>query len=486
MTTLRFAKDAPALLRGADTLLVLASRAAFQNARFAKGLPVGLRAAVKAAAAGVAPGDGGATRATLVDGKPGRLIVGVLPDAVSRHNCPARAEAVRTVTRAAGIAGERAAAVLCVLDRAEHQVPVVNAVGRALPLFSRKSGQKRSRTVRLAAVTRSGEPVTIDKTTQVTVDAARQAARLVDTPPTEMHPGAMAKEARAMLRGVDHVRVTELAGAKLLDAGLGGVWGVGRCAVESPRLLVATYAPPRASGAPVALVGKGVTYDTGGLHLKGRGGMEGMKGDMGGSAATLGAFRVLAERGVRRKLYLVLALAENAIGPQAYKPDDILTMHSGKTVEINNTDAEGRLLLADGVSWAVRKLGAEIVLDAATLTGAQLVATGLVHAAVVSNDAALEQLMGDAGRASGDLVHPLPFAPELYKKEFRSPIADMRNSVKNRGNAQSSCAAQFIWWHIEDTDARWVHVDLAGPAWREDRGTGFGVALLAEAVRRLK
>ena len=135
-------------------------------------------------------------------------------------------------------------------------------------------------------------------------------------------------------------------------------------------------------------------------------------------------------------------------------------------------------------SWDVElELGAGVILDAATLTGAQLVATGLNHAAIVSNDEELEGLAVRSGRAVGDLVHPLPFAPEFYQAEFRSPIADMRNSVKNRSNAQSSCAAQFIYSHLEGTDVRWLHVDLAGPAYREDRGTGYGVALLAEVAR---
>ena len=210
-----------------------------------------------------------------------------------------------------------------------------------------------------------------------------------------------------------------------------------------------------------------------------------MKCDMGGSAATLGAFKILATTGCKHKLSLVLCLAENAIGPTAYKPDDILTMHSGKTVEINNTDAEGRLVLADGVSYAARVLDADTILDAATLTGAQAVATGNLHASIFSNTKKLEKIVVDAGFASGDLAHPLMFAPEFYKREFRSTIADMRNSVRNRGNAQASCAAQFIYWHIEDTKVAWCHVDLAAPAFIADRGTGYGTALLSETVRRL-
>ena len=199
----------------------------------------------------------------------------------------------------------------------------------------------------------------------------------------------------------------------------------------------------------------------------------------------LGAFAVLARHKVPGRLSLLLCLAENAIGPHAYKPDDVLTLHSGKTVEINNTDAEGRLLLADGCSYAARVLGADVVLDAATLTGAQGVATGDLHAAVVSNDEAVEAALLAAGRASGDLCWPLPFAPEFYRSEFQSPIADMRNSVKNRNNAQASCAGEFVHWHLDGTNARWGHVDLAFPAFRGDRGTGFGVALFVETVRRL-
>jgi probable aminopeptidase NPEPL1 len=194
---------------------------------------------------------------------------------------------------------------------------------------------------------------------------------------------------------------------------------------------------------------------------------------------------VLAANGCRQRLSLLLCMAENAVGPAAYKPDDILRMHSGKTVEVNNTDAEGRLVLADGVSYAARVLGCQVIINAATLTGAQLVSTGLLHAAIVCNDEALEQLVIGAGKHSGDLVHPLPFAPEFYKQEFESSVADMCNSVKNRSNAQSACAAQFVYWHIDDQPVQWCHIDLAGPSFPKNRGTGFGVALISEAVRRL-
>lgn len=250
-------------------------------------------------------------------------------------------------------------------------------------------------------------------------------------------------------------------------------------------MVVATYTPAEPSGRHIALVGKGVTYDTGGLNLKISGSMSNMKCDMGGSAAVLGAFRVLAEHGCPHRVSLLMMLAENAIGPLAYKPDDIIHMHSGKTVEINNTDAEGRLLLGDGVSYAARVLECDTVFDAATLTGAQMVTTGKVHGAVFCNDDDLEALVIEAAYRSGDVAHPMLFAPELFKQEFKSKVADFCNSVRNRMNAQSSCAGQFVYWHIADTKAKWCQVDLAGPAFPDGRGTGYGVALLADAIMHL-
>ncbi|MGB3967402.1 MAG: M17 family metallopeptidase, partial [Planctomycetota bacterium] len=399
------------------------------------------------------------------------------------HSAPSRAEGIRKVVAGAGLGGPKPAAILVVLDEPDHALAAINAIARALPLFLRKEKAKPGATLAIRCVLTTGASVTIGADIRDVVTQARHAALLVDTPPTELDPQALAAAAKKLLRTRRGVRVREIVGDALLRAKLGGIHAVGRCARSAPRLLVAQTGP--ATGPHVALVGKGVTFDTGGLHIKARGAMETMKGDMGGAAAVLGAFAVLAAARPRHRLSLLLCLAENAIGPTAYKPDDILTLHSGKTVEINNTDAEGRLLLADGCSYAARELGASIVIDAATLTGAQGIATGDLHAAVVSNDEAVERALLDAGRATGDLCWPLPFAPEFYRSEFNSPIADMRNSVKNRSNAQSSCAAEFVHWHLDGTKVRWGHVDLAFPAFRNDRGTGFGVALLVAAVRAL-
>jgi probable aminopeptidase NPEPL1 len=488
VTTLNYARDAKALRKGAHELLLIGPAHLLE----AKGKPrplLGRRldALVRDLASDLDPGDRGAVATTLGTDGLRWLHVAALPERLSRYNSPARADSIRHVVSQAGLGLKGKIAVLLLLDDPAHALAAVNAVSRALPAYSAKSKPSSLR-VQLLAVDAHGREVAIDKPTRQIVHMARTAAELVDTPPSELDPAALAARVRELTSELPGVELEELVGPALAEHGLWGILRVGQAAHSAPRMLVATWDPGDAA-THVALVGKGVTFDTGGLHIKARGAMEGMKADMGGAAAVLGAFVALVTGGCPHRLSLVLCLAENAVASTSYKPDDILRMHSGKTVEINNTDAEGRLLLADGVSWAARRLEADVVIDAATLTGAQLIATGLVHAAIISNDEALEQLAVTTGRACGDLCHPLPFAPELYRQEFSSPVADLRNSVANRNNAQTSCAAQFIYEHLVDAprakSRRWCHIDLAGPAFPKERGTGYGVALIAELVRAL-
>jgi len=476
-----------AAIRDASSLLVIGSHSTFESKTLSKVVGPELARFLAELAKDTKPGDNGGVGSTLTSSTPRKLMLGVLPERISRYNAEARPEAVHRVVSASGIARAKGrAGIFVVLDKDAHLLPVLNAIGRACPLFTRESKRDEESELAVVFANRKGAILPVDAQAMSTMMNAQNAARLVDTPPSELNTEALAGEARRALDGLKSVKITEYVGDDLLEHGLRGIYSVGKAADVPPRILIAQYKPSKAQGPHIALVGKGITFDTGGLHIKARGFMEGMKSDMGGAAAVLMAFRTLVEAKVPRRITLVLCVAENAVGPKAYKPDDILTMHSGKTVEINNTDAEGRMLLADGVSYAARVLGAEVILDAATLTGAQPMSTGMIHAAVMSNDARLEKLLVDAGQKSGDLCHPLPFAPEFFQAEFKSPIADMRNSAKNRSNAQSSCAGQFIFSHVEDTGVRWAHVDLAGPAYRADRGTGYGVALLAEAVRGLK
>lgn len=489
MPKLAYPKDPTALGNASQHMVVLAPAAACRPATLRRVLEPETAKLVASLAAEGGPGLRGALRTTRVQnpGKgPQRITLALLPDKVSRHNPASRSALVHPLIRQLRLSATGKSGVLAIVDRGEHALPVLLNAARGLPGMSLRKGAKDNGTVNLLAVNRKGETISADKRLKEVLAASREAARLVDAPPSNMHPRQLCAEAKRMLKGIPNVRISEIRGTALLEKGLGGIHGVGRAAVEAPRMLIADYKPARTRGPHVALVGKGITYDTGGLHVKPRGGMEGMKADMGGSAAVLGAFRTLAATKHPGRVTLLLCAAENAIGPESYKPDDVLTLHSGLTVEINNTDAEGRLLLADGVSYAARILKAPFVLDAATLTGAQLIATGRTHGAVVSNDERLEKALVAAGAASGDPVHPLPFAPELYRKEFASPIADMRNSVKDRANAQSSCAAEFVHWHLDGAEGvQWGHIDLAGPATSGDCGTGYGVALIAETVRSL-
>ena len=429
---------------------------------------------------------------TSSGGKARKLVCVALPSVCSRHNCEAQPHAVSTLL--GGMLGSTSATVLLVIP-AEHALATACAVARAVPVFSLKSSSsdKASETaasekavITAAVVTETGAPsVTagVLSTIQAAADGVRFASRLVDTPPEEMSTTALRQEARTVADSLKGVTYTEIVGTQLRDGGFGGLWGVGRAAVEPPALVILSYTPPAGVLDPslpgIALVGKGIVYDTGGLSLKVGGTMPGMKCDMGGAAGVLAAFQAAVQCGVSRPLHCLLCIAENAIGQGAFRNDDVLRIFSGRTVEVNNTDAEGRLVLGDGVAYASQKLDVGIIVDMATLTGAQLVATGKRHAAIVANTDELEAAAIRAGKASGDLVHPLPFAPEFYRGEFASKVADMKNSVKDRSNAQSSCAANFVAEHLsKDWKGGWLHIDMAGPAWINERGTGYGVGLL--------
>ncbi|XP_078738108.1 putative aminopeptidase NPEPL1 isoform X2 [Lampetra fluviatilis] len=308
-------------------------------------------------------------------------------------------------------------------------------------------------------------------------EGVRLAARIVDMPCSEMNTDHFLEEIAVVGKELG-LTPTVIRGEELKERGFGGIYGVGKAACNPPALAVLSHKPEGATQT-IAWVGKGIVYDTGGLSMKGKTAMPGMKRDCGGAAAVLGAFRAAVKQGFCENLHAVFCLAENAVGPNATRPDDIHRLYSGKTVEINNTDAEGRLVLSDGVVFASRDLEADIILDMATLTGAQGIATGKHHAAVLTNRAEWELACCVAGRRSGDLAHPLVYCPELHFSEFSSSVADMKNSVADRGNAQSSCAGLFIAAHLGfDWPGVWVHVDIASPVHVGERATGFGVALL--------
>ena len=494
MTDIHFAGSVGDALKGAEIVVVLAPKKALGDGWHRKVLGTPWAAALDRPAEDAKPGDLGGLAGTYgPDGAPRRLLVAALPDKVSRHNSPSRAESIRHCVDQAKVGG-KVAAVVIHIDDASHYIPAAIAVARCLPLFDattkkpengKKPAKAKKACVTVVVATADGKVIAPPADAALTADTLRLVSRLVDTPTQEMKTSDFERQARAAVKGIKGVKVSCIVGDDLLKHGMGGIHGVGRTATVAPRLLVLEYTPPKKAKKTVALVGKGIVYDTGGLNLKISGSMENMKCDMGGAAAVLGAFVVLAKTGCSHRVVALACLAENAIGPDSYRSDDILRMHSGKTVEINNTDAEGRLVLADGVSYAGRDLAADVIIDIATLTGAALICTGNAVSCTVSNRESLEKLSVECGRATGDLTFPLLWMPEFHKQEFASKVADMRNSVKDRMNAQSSAAAVFIHNHIEDLDRPWLHLDIAGPAFRSGRGTGHGMALMTEIVRRI-
>ena len=483
-TTFRLIK-LPNAWNTAPALVVIGRKERLASDKVVAQLPEAVRALWGDMLEALRPGDKGVSTTTWIpaDGATTRVVAGALPEPCSRHNSPARPHALADLLSRA-VPGAVDAHVVLLLDDRSHALASVGAAARAFPLYTHKGerGTEREVSVSLAAEDLKGiDPGRLGL--EHAAEGVRLAARLVDMPTSELHTDAFVAEASAAAAALGKVEIHVIQGGDLRDRGFGGLWGVGRAATHLPALVHLSHTPKRAKRT-VAWVGKGIVYDTGGLSLKTKGGMPGMKRDMAGAAAVLGAFQAAVRMRLPIRLHAILCLAENSVGPESTRPDDILTMYSGRTVEVNNTDAEGRLVLADGVAYAAREVKPDVIVDIATLTGAQLIATGRRHAAILCNDADLERAAVEAGRASGDLCHPLPWAPEFWRAEFKSKVADMKNSVKDRMNAQSSCAAWFVNSHLKDYDGQWLHVDMAGPACSEGVATGYGVALLLELFGR--
>ena len=487
MARFDWTQDNATLLTDAQTLVVIARKADLTDGWPVAGLNDAIRTTVTRLAADLKPGAGAAGTTLLPEGAgPKTLVVIALFDKVSRHLSDTRAYEIYQSLKGLARPDAGKVAIIAGLGDAAHALGTNLGIARSYSLYSRKSGNKNAQgnvTVQLRL--KSGA-LAIDPVWAYAVDAVRNSQRLVDMPTMELDTAVFEAEARKAVDGVAHVTVSSIVGDALLENGLRGLHAVGRTAMVAPRIVVLEYNPPGATDAPVALIGKGLVYDTGGLSLKIVGDrMLTMKCDMGGAAAVLGAFTLLAKAGVKKRIVAALAMAENAIGPDSYRPDDIIEMHSGKTMEVNNTDAEGRIALADAASYIARKYGPKILIDAATLTGAQLIATGKWHAAIVSNDGALEDQVVAAGLATGDHCMPILFSPELHLGEFKSNVADLRNSVADRNNASSSASGLWVYLHIDDLDIRWAHIDLAGPAFLDNRGSGYGVGLIYGLVASL-
>jgi leucyl aminopeptidase len=299
---------------------------------------------------------------------------------------------------------------------------------------------------------------------EIVARAVSLARDLVNTPPSHLRPNDLADVARTECEKAG-LAVEVLDEKALKKGGYGGILGVGAGSSSPPRLVHISY---RGGGRKVALVGKGITFDSGGLSLKPAASMEEMKMDMGGAAAVLATVLAAAELALPVDLEAWVPMAENMPSGTAIRPSDVLTMHSGLRVEVNNTDAEGRLILADALSRASQD-GPEVMLDVATLTGAQLVALGARTTAVMSNDDGLRADVVDAATEAGEGSWGMPMPPEL-RKGLDSEIADMVNTGPREGGMLT--AGLFLKEFVGE-GIRWAHLDIAGPAYNSGEAYGY-------------
>ncbi len=302
---------------------------------------------------------------------------------------------------------------------------------------------------------------------------------LANEPGNHMTPTILAERAKKMAQEVG-LKFEVFGGDKIQELKMGAFWGVAQGSDEPPALIILRYEPAGAPEKPVlGLVGKAVTFDSGGISIKPADGMEKMKYDMAGGAAMLGAMRAIALLKPKIKITALICATENMPSGKAQKPGDIQTAMSGKTIEIINTDAEGRLVLADGLCYA-RQLGCTHLIDAATLTGAVVVALGYINAGVFANDEKMYERFSKATAQAGEKFWRLPL-DEDYKESIRSNIADIINSGGRWGGAIT--AAMFLKEFVEDTP--WMHLDIAGTAWMEDAKPWIAKGPSGIAVRSL-
>ena len=354
--------------------------------------------------------------------------------------------------------------------------------GYTPPRWSGKPAEPSSAPARVVTVTGAADSEVVRRAV-VRSRTAMLARNLGVTPSNIKNPAWMAAQARAVGRRCG-LGVTVWSDAQLRREGFGGLLAVGGGSATPPRLVQLDWEPEGATEKTprVVLVGKGITFDTGGLDIKPAEGMLAMKTDMSGSAIVLAVLAACRDLGVAVRVTGLLALAENAVGAASYRPGDVVTQYGGRTVEIGNTDAEGRIVLADALAYADAHLDPDILLDIATLTGAARVAFGRSMAPVYATDDALREALVAAGQRTGELLWPLPLVDD-YRPALDSEIADINHIAGPKSGAGSITAALFLREFAGDR--RWAHLDIAGTGRSDvDRGllskgaTGFGARLL--------
>lgn len=323
---------------------------------------------------------------------------------------------------------------------------------------------------------------------------------LVNQPPNDLYPDAYAKFIQTELKPLG-VQIEIIDEKKMAKLGMEAILAVGKGSERQPRMVIMRWnglgkvagkttgkgAGKKASEKPLALVGKGVTFDTGGISLKPGAGMDEMKMDMGGSAAVVGTMKALALSKAKVDVVGIVGLAENMPSHNAYRPGDIIGSLSGKTIEVLNTDAEGRLVLADCLTHVQQTFKPQFIIDLATLTGAMMVALGHEYCGTFANNDTLWSQMENASKSTGEKLWRMPL-DEVWKKDMVSDIADLQNLAKS-GRFAGACTAAGFLEHFIEGNTPWAHMDIAGTAWRKSDqptvpkfGSGFGVRLLTQMI----
>jgi leucyl aminopeptidase len=444
---------------GGDLAATLATLGATGQAEEVTRLPGGGRVtAPLIAAVGLGPSGADGTPVTAEDL---RRAAGAAVRAITGSAAASRPDA------AEGTPGPRIALALPARDPAEAEAVALGALlgGYSFTRYRRTAVSPASVTV-LA----SGDTGRARQRAEVLADAVSLARDLVNTAPSDLVPATLAAEAErvAAASGLDAEVLDEKA---LAENGYGGILGVGQGSAHPPRLVRLEYSPPDgAQSAPtVVFVGKGITFDSGGLSLKPSKSMETMKSDMGGAAAIIGAMQAIAALSPSARVIAYLPLAENMPSGTAQRPSDVLTIYGGKTVEVLNTDAEGRLVLADALARSAAD-SPDLVVDVATLTGAQLVALGPRIAAVMANDDALRDALVAAAGQAGEAMWPMPLPAEL-RKGLDSAVADLANVAPDRYGGM--LVAGLFLREFVPAGVRWAHLDIAGPAFNDGAPHGY-------------
>ena len=308
-------------------------------------------------------------------------------------------------------------------------------------------------------------------------EAVNFARRLGDAPGNHMTPTILAENAKAGAKGTA-MKVTVWDKAKIAKEGMGGLIGVSNGSAEEPRFIIMTYNGAAKSKAPITFVGKGLTFDCGGISIKPSAGMEEMKYDMCGGAAVIGAMIAIAKLKLKVNAVAYIPASENLAGPAATKPGDVHTFRNGKTAEINNTDAEGRLILADALSYASEKKPAAIV-DAATLTGAMVISLGSSYTCYFTSNDKFDTKIQKAGKASCEKIWRMP-VDETHSSDMKGTYADLSNIGKGR-EAGSSTAAAFLKEFVPE-EIPYAHFDIAGTAWHRGKRNNYDPARGASGV----